>query len=356
MTALTTTRTAPARHGFYALRVAGVERLTDDAVAITFAVPDDLRAAFRYVAGQHLTVRRPGSDERRSYSICSSAVGQRLRIGVRRLAGGTFSGWAVDQLEAGAVMEVAPPAGRFTLQPGNVPRRVVALAAGSGITPVLSIVSTLLEAEPASEGTLVYANRTAASVMFLDEVANLKDRWPSRFTVLHVLSREETGSDLLGGRLTPARLRRMLDTMLPAADAWYLCGPQAMVAEAQATLLEAGIDPAAIHAELFHAGAAPPRPSSAASTGCRVTVRLDGRGTQVDAQAGESLLEAALRVRADAPYACRGGICGTCRARVTGAVEVLRDFALEPDERAAGLRLACQSYPTGAEAIVDFDV
>ena len=349
-------------HSFHGLRVGEIERLTDDAVAITLEVPPALAPVFRFEAGQHLNVRVPGGgDERRTYSVAASALTQRLRIGVRRLEGGAFSPYAVDALTTGDILHVAPPAGAFVLHPRpDAARTVVAVAAGSGITPVLSILTTLLEAEPASRAVLIYGNRTTASVMFLDDLADLKDRWPGRFEVLHVLSREDRDARLLNGRITAERLRELLDAFVPpaAVDAWYVCGPQEMADGVRQGLVAAGVPADRVHSELFHVGdsAPPPIRRLAPAAGVPVTIRLDGRSVHAVAGAEESLLEVALRVRPDAPFACRGGICGTCRARVSGEVETVRDFALEPEERAAGLVLSCQSYPVGGPVTVDYDV
>ena len=355
------------RHGtFHPLRVAAIEPLTDDAVAITFAVPAELRDDYVFDAGQHLTLRTEvdGTEIRRNYSICAPP-GQPLRIGVKRLDGGVFSGHATSTLKVGDVVDVMTPTGRFTphVEPTQG-RHYCAVAAGSGITPVLSIVATVLEVEPASTVTLVYGNRTAASVMFLDELADLKDRYPGRFRLLHVLSREQQESELLSGRLDPPRLRWLLAALLPpeSVDEWFLCGPFAMVEGAREVLLEAGVGGSHIHAELFHVEGEAPRESvsaeqvRAAGTST-VVVTLDGRATTVHVpRTGQRVLDAVLEVRADAPYACKGGVCGTCRARlVSGEVSMARNYALDPDEVEAGFVLACQSVPVSDDLVLDFD-
>jgi ring-1,2-phenylacetyl-CoA epoxidase subunit PaaE len=349
-------------YGFRRLRVAAVDRLTRDAAAITFDVPEQLAEEFRFRPGQHLTLRRVVGDQdvRRTYSVCSSAAGGPLRVAVKRLEGGLFSTWVLDGLRPGDELEVLPPLGRFGPPVDPARRRKYGLiAAGSGITPVLSIAWTVLEVEPGSEVVLVYGNRTSGDVMFLEELADLKDRFPERLQVLHVLSREEQESELLSGRIDRPRLQRMLDTVLTGIDEWYLCGPFGMVTEGRQTLLDAGVDPSCVHVELFHADPPPPRERTHApgpGDTATVTVDLHGRRTTLPVEKdGPSVLDAVLALRADAPYACKGGVCGTCRARcIRGSVEMDVNYALEPDELEAGVVLTCQSHPTSDEVELEF--
>ncbi|ROO53056.1 ring-1,2-phenylacetyl-CoA epoxidase subunit PaaE [Micromonospora sp. Llam0] len=370
--AVTISRPARRRPVFHPLPVAGVDQLTADAVAVTFAVPPELRDAYRFQAGQHLTVRlvdpAGGPEIRRSYSICSTpaelADHGRLRIGVRHVAGGAFSGYAVRQLAAGATVEVMPPLGHFTtgFEPGRS-RYYGALAAGSGITPVLSLLATGLATEPGSRFSLVFGNRSAHTVMFADEIADLKDRYPDRLQVVHVLSRETQDAELLTGRIDAARFDRLLDTVVPGdqVDEWFLCGPYGLVMAARQVLAERGVPDGAVHSELFHASDAPPAGADAvtdvdAAAGTAVTVLLDGRASTVRTRPGERVLDAALRVRSELPYACKGGVCSTCRAKIVdGAVTMARNYALEPDEVAAGYVLTCQSTPTTPTLTVDYD-
>jgi ring-1,2-phenylacetyl-CoA epoxidase subunit PaaE len=350
--------------GFTTLRVAAVEPLTSDSVAITFTVPPALTEEFRFKPGQHLTLRRVagGQDLRRTYSVCSSAAGGPLRVAVKRMEGGAFSAWATDGLRAGDELEVLRPAGRFgpAVDPSRR-RRYGLVAAGSGITPVLSIAATVLDVEPDSEVVLLYGNRTSGDVMFLEELSDLKDRWPDRLQVLHMLSREEQESELLSGRIDRDRLHQLFATLMPPGDVdeWYLCGPFGMVTEAKQTLLDAGVLPATVHIELFHADAPPPRRRTGPVTGAdtsTVTVVLHGRRTTVQVERdGDAVLDAVLAVRADAPYACKGGVCGTCRARVvSGEVEMDVNYALEADELAAGVVLTCQSHPITDEVALEY--
>ena len=352
---------------FHPLRVAAVDRLTADSVAITFDVPDELREEFRFDAGQHLSVRAPavGDDVRRNYSICAPATGGPLRIGVKRLPDGAFSCYAAEQLRPGDVLDVMTPTGTFTTKVDAAQAKgYVAVAAGSGITPVLSILATALEVEPLSTAALVYVNRRASTIMFLEELADLKDRYPERFQLLHVLGQESTEADLLSGRLDAQRMGRILDTVLPVDDVddWFLCGPLAMTDAVRGVLLERGVDAAQVHRELFHVGApvvrrAPPQSPDTPLEGAEVTVVLDGRSvTFTMTPDGDAILDETLRARPDAPYACRNAVCGTCRARVVeGQVRMDSNYALEPDEVARGYVLTCQSHPVTARVVVDFD-
>ena len=352
-----------ARASFHRLRVAAVERLTPDAVAVTFAAPPELAQAYAFRAGQHLTIRSDhgGTGVRRSYSIAAPAGGP-LRVGIKRLPGGAFSSFAVDGLAVGDTLDVMTPAGTFCFDPEpSRARRIVALAVGSGITPVLSVVATALAAEPRTRVTLLFGNRTSADVMFAEDLEDLKNRHPARLQILHVLSREPQEPPLRAGRLDAAKLAVALERLVDAAevDGWYLCGPQDLVADWRRTLLDAGVERGRVHRELFHAG--PPLVSPAAGpaqTGParRVRFTLDGRTSEVEVTGSEAVLDGVLRLRADAPYACRGGVCGTCRARlVDGEVEMAENYALESDELGAGYVLTCQARPTTDAVTLDYD-
>ncbi|AEV83802.1 phenylacetic acid degradation protein [Actinoplanes sp. SE50] len=343
--------------GFHTLRVAAVDRLCPDAVAVTLAVPPELTERFAFRPGQSLTVQRAG--ERRTYSICAPAGGA-PRIGVREVPGGRISGWIVHDLRVGDELEVAPPSGTFTpdLTAGG---RHVLIAAGSGITPMLSIAASLLR-RPDAEVVLLYGNRRTDTVMFAEELADLKDRYPARLELVHVLSREPREADLFSGRLDAARLRALLPLLIdvPAVDHWWLCGPFGMVVDATEVLSEAGVAPERIHRELFWADEAPPEPvrpePESRGPSSEITVHLDGRATTVTVEQGVTLLDGVQRARPDLPFACKGGVCGTCRARVIeGDVAMRRNFALEDAELAAGFVLTCQSTATSPKVVVDFD-
>jgi ring-1,2-phenylacetyl-CoA epoxidase subunit PaaE len=351
---------------FHPLTVASIEPVTDDSVAITFEVPEDLREDYAFSHGQHLTVRTElaGDDVRRNYSICSPAGSGVLRVAVKRLPGGAFSEHALDVLRPGDVLDVMTPSGRFFTELDPTHRKhYVCVAAGSGITPVLSIVASVLAAEPRSSVTLLYGNRTHSSVMFLEELEDLKDTYPERFQLLHVLSREPQEVELFSGRLDADRMGRILDGLLPpdTVDEWFLCGPFEMVSDLRKLLVKEGVPKKQIHAEVFHVESGPPvrrAPVEAAEgEGAKVTITLDGRRSTFSLPAdGPAVLDAALRVRADAPFACKGGVCGTCRAKVLeGTVEMDTNWALEPDEVEKGYVLTCQSHPTSDTVVLDYD-
>ena len=342
--------------------MARVDRLTDDAAAVTFDVPAELAAEYAFRAGQSLTLRRTddGGDERRDYSICAP-VGASLRIGVREVPGGLFSSWLVHYVRPGDEIEVLPPAGRFTADL-STPGDHVFVVAGSGITPALSLATTMLR-DGESTVTLFYGNRRTDTVMFADELADLKDRYGPRLTLVHVLSREPRDTEVTSGRLDGPRLRMLVGALVDAehVDHWWLCGPHGMVTEARALLHELAVPRGRVHQELFYVDDVPPQPvrgDAATVTGpsSEVTVVLDGRATPLTLPRDVPVLDAAQRVRADLPFACKGGVCGTCRAKVTvGEVAMRRNYALEPEEVEAGYVLTCQSLPVSDAVTVDYD-
>jgi ring-1,2-phenylacetyl-CoA epoxidase subunit PaaE len=362
MAAPSTEVRTPRTSGFHRLRVADVERLCDDAVAITFDVPEHLQETFRFRPGQYLTLRLfvDGREERRSYSICAPA-GAQPKVGVRRVDTGLFSEWLVDRAVPGEEIEVAPPAGSFTpdITPGS---HHGLIAAGSGITPVLSIAASVLAAYPDTRVTLLYGNRRTDTVMFTEELADLKNAYGPRLHLVHVLSREPMEAEIFTGRLDAEKLSVLLGALVDVADVdhWWLCGPLGMTEAAVAVLREFGVQREQVHRELFYVDEPPPElhrpdPVIEGETSA-VTVVLDGRTTTLTLPRVESILDAAQRVRGDLPFACKGGVCGTCRAKVTaGEVAMRRNFALEEDEVAAGFVLTCQSRSVTDEVTVDFD-
>jgi ring-1,2-phenylacetyl-CoA epoxidase subunit PaaE len=347
---------------FHALKVAAVERLCDDAVAVTFDIPDDLRDVYAFRPGQYLTLRQEtaGGEERRSYSICAPG-GAAPRVGVRRVAGGLFSEWLVDRLEPGDQVEVGPPSGSFTPDIDAGTHHGL-IAAGSGITPVLSIAASLLTAHGDTHVTLLYGNRRTDTVMFTEEIADLKNAYGPRLHLLHVLSQEPTEAEIFNGRLDAARFRTLFGALVDTADVdlWWLCGPLGMTEDAVAVLTELGVDRKRVHRELFYVDEPPPElhrvEEQADGEGSEVTIILNGRSTQLTLPRTVSVLDAAQKVRGDLPFACKGGVCGTCRAKVTdGEVTMRRNFALEDDEVAAGFVLTCQTMPVSDKVTVDYD-
>ena len=358
--------TSRKRAAFHLLKVAKLDRITDDAVAITFEVPEHLREEFSFLPGQHLAVRATiaGDDIRRNYSICAPVNSGVLRIGVKRLPGGVFSSYAIERLQVGDSLEVLSPTGSFStpLDPAQA-KHYGAIAAGSGITPILSILASALEAESGSRATLIFVNHNTNSIMFLEDVEDLKNKYLGRLQVFHVLDGERQEPEILSGKLDPERLTGILDSFAshPGVDEWFLCGPIGLTDMVRDTLRSRGVNDKVIRRELFHADATPPRRPPTADDGTAkgftVTVILDGRGTSFQLPGNtEPILDATLRLRGDAPYACKNGVCGTCRSRlVSGSVEMVQNFALEPDEIEAGYVLACQAYPTSDDVVLDFD-
>lgn len=358
---------------FQPLVISHIDHPTDDSVAITLDVPAEHSERFRHVPGQHLVVRAEidGRDVRRSYSICSP-VGQGLRIGVKRIPSGAFSGWATKHLAPGDTLDVLPPIGEFTLAPDPVapPSRRVALVAGSGITPVLSMIATCLAVEPNSEFTLVYGNRTSQSIMFLEEIEALKDHYHDRFRVIHVLSREPHQVPLFEGRIDADKIRALAPLLggkpdttdgVASIDGWYLCGPLDMIESATATLGELGVDAGRIHTELFFDQRIEPLPEPDDASGTvALQVTIDGRTSslRIDPD-GPPLLDWARSARSEIPFACKGGMCATCKARVVeGSVTMEKNYALTDDEVEAGYVLTCQAHPAAnvSKVVLDYDM
>ncbi len=352
---------------FHPLTVAQVKGETRDAIAVTFAVPPQLADAFRFVQGQHLTLRARigGEDVRRSYSICSAVQDGDLRIAIKRAPGGVFSTWANETLKAGDVLDVMPPMGHFNtpLAAGNR-KRYLAFVAGSGITPLLSIIKTTLFAEPSSEFTLFYGNRASSAVIFREELAELKDAFLTRFNLVYVMSREQQDIELFNGRITREKCDRMFARWAAPADfdVAFVCGPDGMMQAVSEALQAHGMPKSAIRIELFaasipkHEHVTHARPVVGRQE-CEVTLIIDGRHLAFTMEKDkESLLDAGLRQGIDMRYSCRGGVCSTCRAKVIeGKVDMDVNFALEDYEIARGFVLTCQGYPATDKVVVDFD-
>lgn len=353
---------------FYPLRVKRIERQTAQAVAIEFEVPEDLRPAFAYDAGQYLTLKRTidGEDIRRNYSLCSSPLENRWVVAVKKVPGGVFSTWANEQLKPGDTLEVMPPMGKFTPHPDAAnAKNYLAFAAGSGITPILSIISTILATEPKSNFTLVYGNQSRSSIIFKEALEGLKNKYINRLSIYHILSREKTDAEINHGRIDAAKCEAVFAKLvdITAIDEFYLCGPEGMSETVKQALLGKGVDEKKIRLELFTTGnrtaglwkkAITPADEVPRS---RVTVRLDGMESVFElAYDSEPILDAALHEGLEVPFACKGGMCCTCKAKLLkGEVEMEVHYGLEHDEIEAGYILTCQSHPKTAEVVVDYD-
>jgi ring-1,2-phenylacetyl-CoA epoxidase subunit PaaE len=355
---------------FHSLVVKDIRRETADCVSIAFAVPAHLASQFQFVAGQNVTLRivKDGEELRRSYSICSSPLENELRVAVKRQDLGKFSSYANETLKLGDEVDVLPPSGRFILHaPSGGTREkknYLAFAAGSGITPIISIIKTVLSTEPYSNFTLVYGNRTRASIIFREELEALKNRYIDRFSIHHILSREQTDAEIYHGRIDASKCELIAKYFidLSSTDDVFLCGPEEMIFTVKNWLGKKLFPPEKIHFELFtvpgekinkqRAGASVKKEESS-----RVTIKLDGVTTSFDLPFdGGSILDGGLKQGADLPYACRGGVCATCRAKlIKGEVEMDNNYALEEDELAAGFILTCQSHPRSKEVEVDYD-
>ena len=359
------------RARFHSLEVAEVRPLTADAVEVTFAVPDELADDYTYLPGQYVALRKDfdGHELRRSYSICRPPERGSISVAIKRDLGGRFSTWATSELAPGDALDVMSPQGTFTSTLDALDgKHVVGIAAGSGITPLMALAHTVLARSETSEFELVYTNRSTLDVMFLEELAELKDRYPSRLALHHVLSREQRTAPLLSGRIDAPKLDQMLDVLIrpETVDEWFLCGPFELVQLARDTLEAKGVDASHVRYELFTTDADRVEPRHGrpvvverGEPTVAIEFTLDGQSSTVDSpvSANESILNAALRVRPDVPFACAGGVCGTCRARVIeGSVAMTENYALEPDELERGYVLTCQSHPKSDRVVVDYDV
>jgi ring-1,2-phenylacetyl-CoA epoxidase subunit PaaE len=354
---------------FHSLRVKKVEKETDDCVSIEFDVPAELKETFQFRQGQNLTIKKVlnGEELRRNYSICTSPFDNKLKVAVKKVEGGLFSTYANDELKAGEVLEVLPPTGKFHTELNCAQKkRYVAFAAGSGITPILSIIKTTLLTEPESEFTLVYGNRTKNSIIFKEELEALKDKFIHRFRVYHILSREKTDAQINYGRIDTDKLNLLFSKVIDInkCDDFFLCGPEEMIFCIKGYLAGKGVNDNKVHFELFtvpgQKTANVKRESANVddkSPKAKVSVKLDGVLFDFDlALEGQSILDAALKQGADLPYACKGGVCTTCKAKlIEGEVSMDVNWGLEPDEVEAGYILTCQAHPKTEKVIVDFD-
>jgi len=352
---------------FHELMIKQVERLTPESVAIELEVPETLLDTFKYQAGQYLTFRIfvDGEEIRRSYSICSAPYERKWVVGVKHVPGGKFSSLANQQLKPGDRLEVMPPMGRFTVPENTGDKRFVAFVAGSGITPVLAIIKQTLYEFPDSTFTLFFGNKQSSSIMFRRELNQLKNLYMQRLQVHHVLSREVLDAELFCGRIDASRCERFANLLFRPlqVDHYFICGPEQMILTVRDVLINTGVSREKIHVELFttpgekKAQSAKTAKKEYGDATAAVTLKLDGRTMQFPlAFDGNSILDAALELGADLPYACKGGVCSTCMARlVDGEVEMDVNYALEPDEVERGFILTCQSHPRTASIAVDYD-
>jgi len=353
---------------FHSLKIADVRREIDDAISIGFEIPEALRDAFHFTAGQHLTLRADiaGEDVRRNYSLCVAPHEQEVRVAIKRIAGGAFSTWANRELVPGAMLDVMPPHGSFTwaFDPARA-ATYVGFAGGSGITPILSLLKTTLESEPLSNFTLLYGNRFSGSIMFLEELAALKNRFMDRLQIYHFLEDEEEDVDLFNGRLDSAKVADVLQLLIDptTVDAAFICGPGPMMDAAEAALVAAGVPTSKILIERFTVGAMSAEQMAAAhvleqkAAGRRVQVTLEGRRRTVafDPAKG-SILENARAAGLPAPFACKAGVCATCRARlISGEVTMKANYGLSKEEVAQGYVLTCQAVPLTDDVALDYD-
>jgi ring-1,2-phenylacetyl-CoA epoxidase subunit PaaE len=351
---------------FHRLAVNDLRREAADAVSLSFAIPHDLTNEYRFNPGQYLTLRTmmDGEEVRRSYSICSGPDDGELRIAVKKVDGGAFSSWAADELKPGDELDVMTPTGRFGIAPVPDASRVhVGFAAGSGITPILSIVKGVLVSEPNSRFFLFYGNRSTSGVMFLEALEELKDRFLQRLSLFHVISGEEQDIPILHGRLDGEKVRVLLRSLVPASsvDHVFICGPTGMSEDIEATCRDIGIAEERIHVERFVSGlGGKPRPKAvvpaSAPPKAFAALIIDGKRREVPVAEGEAILDAALRAGVDLPFACKGGMCSTCRARlVEGEAAMDVNYSLEPWELEAGYILTCQAKPVSGKVLVDYD-
>ncbi len=351
---------------FHRLPVNDLRREANDAISLTFAIPKDLAADYAFMPGQYLTLRTAmdGEEVRRSYSICSGPDDGEMRIAIKRVDGGAFSSWAAEDLKPGDALDVMTPTGRFGIAPAPEEARIhVGFAAGSGITPILSIIRGVLAREPHSRFFLFYGNRSTDNIIFREALEELKDRYIERLSVFHVISQEDQDIPILHGRLDADKVRVLLRWLVPAdsVDHVFICGPAAMSEQIEATCREIGIAPERIHVERFvseFGGKARPKAVVAEGAPPKAVASLiiDGKRRDVPVAEGEAILDAALRAGMDLPFACKGGMCSTCRAKlVEGEAPMDLNYSLEPWELEKGYILTCQAHPTSAKVVVDYD-
>ncbi|MGF1684917.1 1,2-phenylacetyl-CoA epoxidase subunit PaaE [Photobacterium minamisatsumaniensis] len=348
---------------FYPLTIEHIERETDDAVVMTFSVPALLKTTFNFQPGQYLTLRTTVGGEalRRCYSICSAANESELKVGIKAIPNGRFSQYANQELKVGDKIDVMPPQGHFGFEPKeSTNKQYLGIAVGSGITPIISMLKSVLAQEPNSQFTLLYGNKNLKSTMFKNQLSEFKNRYPDRLHLVYLFSRESNEAELLNGRLDPEKLRDLGQSLFDWSqfDACYMCGPEEMLEASYIVLSEGGMDERNFHVERFNTASGPRPTIENKAAYSRVNLRRDGRVLDLEMTSDDdSLLDAALRQGADLPYACKGGVCATCICKVTsGNVEMAVNYSLEQDQLDKGYVLSCQAVPTTDEVTIDFDV
>jgi ring-1,2-phenylacetyl-CoA epoxidase subunit PaaE len=355
---------------FHPLKIKEIKKETTDCVSVSFEVPRELMDEFLFKEGQNITIKAiiEGEELRRSYSLCTAPHEKEIKVAIKKVTGGLFSSFANEKLKTGDVLEVLPPVGKFNAKPGaNKAGNYLAIAAGSGITPVISIIKHTLQTEAESSFTLLYGNKSRSSIIFFEELEAIKNKYIQRFNLINVLSREKTEADINYGRIDGNKLKALEQQLFfPGFDNIYICGPEEMIFSARDFLEGLGVEKHRIHFELFTTPGQNQQKRTTTVTGTEagsgpkshITVKLDGRSFDFDLDPnGQPILDAALAQGADLPYACKGGVCCTCRAKlVSGEVIMDANYALEPEEVAQGFILTCQSHPRTEKVVVDFDV
>ena len=354
---------------FHPLKISNIKKETPDCVSVSFHIPESLQSLFVFREGQNITIKKKinGEELRRSYSICNAPHEKELKVAIKKVDGGLFSTFANEQLQQGDELEILPPTGKFnSFLQENPSASYLAIAAGSGITPVISIIKHTLLTQPQSRFTLIYGNKSRGSIIFFEELEALKNKYLQRFNFINILSREKTDADILYGRITPEKLQALHKLVdYSSMDAIYICGPEKMIFSSSEFLQSKGVNKNNIHFELFtspgqqkNSAIRDSEQGSDNSPKSTVTIKVDDRSFAFDlSYNGKSILDAALQQGADLPFACKGGVCCTCRAKlVEGKVKMDVNYALEPEELEAGFILTCQSHPLTEKVVVDYDI
>lgn len=353
-------------HHFYPLKISKLIKETEDCVSLEFDVPEENREIFGYKQGQHVTLKKiiDGEDVRRSYSICTSPKENRLKVAIKKVDGGAFSTFANEKLQAGEELEVMPPSGSFNTElKADQAKNYVGFAGGSGITPIISILKSVMDTEPQSEFTLVYANRGTDSIVFKEEIEGLKNKYMERLNIFHVFSDEHAEFPLFEGFVDKEKVLAFSKTLidLENTDEFFICGPEPMMLEIQAALLDLNVDKSKVHVELFTSpvgklGDTAQKPKTYEKVKCKITVQLDGKNKDYNYNSNDSILDSVSKQGADLPYACKGGVCCTCKAKLLeGEVDMAVNYALEPDEIENGYILTCQAHPKTDKVVLSFD-